>query len=292
MKNLLLLVFIFSVNGLFAQEFNSKIIAKNKVEKISAFTPVPNTNPEYYNEPKGFMHVSDSYFNELGQETKYVCFQCSRASHTKPEDLIITYTYKKGKLVKVRQTGIDTTNVSYLYYPDRFRNLMFTTNDKNERIGLKLVYTDKAGRELKSYELSMQYVTPENNNVHININMSSYINRKRRDFIKANEYSISMNQLKILRLSNNLAQLEACLKQIEKQLITDWMPPIMKFQPYCLYFYDAKGNIAKTITNPEGDFEGKSKEVYYYNEDGLLVKSTSSSAEFTSWRKYRYVFRK
>lgn len=262
---------------LFAQiDFPQDVITKNSIVKASKYLVISKNNPNYYKKPVGLMLQSESLFNIKGQLISTFSQNGADASHSDPKDLRQYYFYKDDKIVRMSRVDFDSTSVEYLYFDKRNLILKTKTNDKNERIGLELIYNDaNNAKELKKIEIDFHNTTELNNSLYIyksNITYSKNI-KKSKDSRKL--FTISKEQLNILKTSIEIEKIENELRAIEKSSAIG----VVNFET--LYIYNQQKQLIKEVSRD-------SKIEYTYNKNGLLISCNNKNKQYSFISKFVY----
>lgn len=274
-------LFVFSQEG-----WNQNVLKKNKVEKVSSYRVVPKTNPDYWTEPVGLMLISEIFFNENGREIKSTCFNCAMASHSDSKDIKKTYFYDNDRLVKMNEIGFDTINIEYLYFENQLKNIELKVNNKGDRIGLNIIELDKQGSELQRKEFDFDSANELNDfNVYCHLTKKIYSENKIEETIQSKSFRISMEDLKIVKASKDLLEIEKAIDNFVKSAKSD------RYKDFTTYFFDTKNTLKKKITRYDFDKSRKDMIKYNYNEKGLLIGTKVRYGVYNGINKYIYKFR-
>jgi YD repeat-containing protein len=262
---------------LFAQiDFPQDVIAKNRIVKASKYLVISKKNPNYYKKPIGLMLQSESTFNIKGQLISTFSPNGADASHSTPKDLKHFYFYKDDKIVRMSRVDFDSISVEYLYFDKRNLISKTKTNDKNERIGLELIYNDaNNGKELKKVDIDFHNTTELNNSLYIyksNIIYSKNI-KKSKDSRKL--FSISKEQLNIFKTSIEIEKIENELSVIEKSSAIG----VVNFET--LFIYNGHKQLIKEVSE-DNTIE------YVYDKRGLLINIINKYKKYSFISKFIY----
>jgi hypothetical protein len=274
-------LFIFSQEG-----WNQNILKKNKVEKVSSYMVVPKTNPDYWTEPIGLMLISENFFNKNGKEIKSICFNCAKASHSDSKDIKKTYFYDNDRLVKMNKIGFDTINIEYLYFENQLKNIELKVNNKGDRVGLNIIELDKQGSELQRKEFDFDSANELNDfEVYYDLTKKMYSENKIEEIIKSKSFRISMEDLKIVKTSKDLLEIEKAIDNFEKSVKSD------RYKDFTTYFFDTKNTLKEKRTRYDSNKSREDVIKYNYNEKGLLIGTKVRYGVLNGINKYIYKFR-
>ena len=287
MKLHFLIFILFQSLFIFSQEKrNEDVMKKNKVEKVSNYMVVPKTNPDYWTEPIGLMLISEIFFNEDGKEIKSNCFNCAISSDSGSNDIYKTYFYENDRLVKMNEIGFDTINVEYLYFEKQLKNIEFKVNNKGDRIGLNFIELDKQGNELKRKEFNFESANELNDfNVYYDLTKKTYSKNKIEETIQYRSFRISLEDLKIVKTSKDLLEIENTINNFEKSIKSD------RYKQFTTYLLGSKNTLMEEITRYDSDKSRKDMIKYNYNEKGLLIGIKVRQGVYNGENKCIYKFR-
>jgi len=287
MKLHFLIFLLFQSLFIFSQEKrNEEVMKRNKVEKVSNYMVVPKTNPDYLTEPVGLMLISEKFFNEDGKEIKSNCFNCAMAENSGFKDVNKTYFYDNDRLVKMNEIGFDTISVEYLYFEKQLKNIELKVNNKGNRIGLNFIELDKQGNELKRKEFSFESANELNDfNVYYDLTKKTYSKNKIEETIQYRSFRISLEDLKIVKTSKDLSEIENTINNFEESIKSD------RYKQFTTYLLDSKNALIEEITQCDSDKSRKDMIKYYYNEKGLLIGIKVRYGVYNGENKYIYKFR-
>ncbi len=266
--------------NVFAQiDFSQDVIAKNKIIKASKYSVLSKENPNYYKKPVGLMLQSESVFDIKGRLISTFSPNGASASHSDSRDLKHYYFYKNDRIVRMSRVDFDSISVEYLYLEKR--NLIFKikTNDKNERIGLELIYNNASNRdELKKIEIDFNYTTDLNHYVHLYISNINYSKNIKTLKESRKLFSIAKEQLNIFKTSieiENIEDIENEISKIERSTVID----DVNFET--LFIYNRQKQLIKEVSED-------STIVYVYDKKGLLVSCNYKNKQYNFISKFIY----
>lgn len=263
--------------NLFAQAyFPQDIIEKNKIIKALKYSVVTKENPNYYKKPVGLMLQSESVFDIKGRLISTFSPKGADASHSDSKDLIQYYFYKDDKIVRMSRVDFDSISVEYLYFDKNNITFKVKTNDRNERIGLELIYNDASNvKEEKKIEIDFHNTTDLNHYANLyksNITYSKDIKTSKQS---RKLFSISKEQLNVFKTSIEIEKIEDQLSTIEKNIPLD----IVNFE--ISYIYNKKKQLIMEVS------EGNTIE-YLYDKRGLLVSFNDKNKKYSFISKFIY----
>lgn len=278
MKNLkIVFVFLFFGFNLFAQmEFNRSIISNNSILKCSEYLVIPKTNPDYYKKPIGLRLNAEFFFDNNGKIIKYFSPDGAEASHSKSKDLKENYFYKDNRIVKMARVGFDSISVEYLYFDERNLICKIMNNDKNERIGLELIYNDTDNKkEVKKIELYFNYTTQLNSYVDFNKSSIAYSKTTKKVNGSRKVMDITTEQLNLFKTSTDIELIENKLIEIEKSKSIDEV----NFK--ILFIYNRQKQLIKEVSE-DSTIE------YVYDKKGLLISCVNKNKQYSFMSKFLY----
>ncbi|TPG35405.1 hypothetical protein [Flavobacterium pectinovorum] len=262
---------------LFAQiDFPDDIIAKNGILKASKYLVLSKKNPNYYKKPVGLMLESEILFDNRGHIISTLNPNGAVASHSDSKDLKQYYFYKDDRIAKMSRVDFDSTSVEYLYFDKKHIILKIKTNDKNERIGLELVYSDLNNvKEVKKLDIDFRYTTDLNHYAYFHKTSITYSKNIKNSKVSRELFSVSKEQLNILKTSTEIEKIENELNNIEKSKSID----VANFGT--LFFYNGQKQLIKELS------DGDTIE-YIYDKNGLLVTCKNKNKHYSSISKFVY----
>lgn len=278
MKNLkIVFVLLFlSFNLLAQKDFNRSIISNNSILKCSEYLVVPKTNPDYYKKPIGLVLKAEFFFDINGNVIKYFSPNGAVTSLSESKDLKEYYIYKDNRIVRMSRVDFDSTSVQYLYFDKRYLICKIKTNDKNERIGIELIYSNSSKeKELKKIEIDFHNTTELNNSVHLDKSNITYSKNIKKLKVSRKLMSISKEQLYALKTSIDIEKIENLLNAIEKSIAID----TVNFET--LSIYNEQKQLIKEVS------EGNTIE-YVYNKKGLLISCIDKNKKYSFKSKFIY----
>lgn len=276
----IILIFLFLSFNLFAQkEFSRSIILKNNIEKCSIYLVIPKTNSNYHKEPIGLELKSEIHFDDKGDMISLFSKNGAVASHSESKDLKEYYFYKDNRIVRLSRVGFYSISVEYLYFEKRNVIYKIKTNNKNERIGLELIYNDFDNKkELKKIEIDFHNSTDENHYANLYNSNMTYYKRIKKSKTSRKLFSISKEQLNLFKTSNEIEKIEYELSEIEKSTAID----VVSFDN--TFIYNDQKQLIKEISD-NGTIE------YLYDKKGLLISSIEKSKKNSFKSKFIYSVR-
>lgn len=263
--------------NLFAQiDFPQDVIAKSRIVKASKYLVISKKNPNYYKKPVGLSLQSESLFNSKGELISTFSPNGADASHSNSKSIKQYYFYKDDKIVRMSRVDFDSISVEYSYFEKR--NLIFKikTNDKNERIGLELIYNDASnGKEFKKIEIDFHNTTDLNHYANLYKSNISYSKNTKISKQSRKLFNISKEQLTIFKTSIDIESIENELSTIEKSTAID----TVNFK--ALFIYNEQKQLIKEVS------EGNTIE-YTYNKKGLLMSCTDKNKKYSFKSKFVY----
>ena len=270
-------ILIFLSFNLFAQiDFSQHIIAKNGIVKATKYSVLSKNNPNYYKKPVGLLLKSENKFDFKGQLISTFSPNGAVASHSDSKDLRQYYFYKDDRIVRMSRVDFDSISIAYSYFDKR--NLIFKikTNDKNERIGLELIYNDASnGKEFKKIEIDFHNTTDLNHYANLYKSNISYFKNTKISKQSRKLYGISKKQLNIFKTSIDIENIENELSAIEKSTAID----TVNFKT--LFIYNEQKQLIKEVS------EGNTIE-YAYNKKGLLINCIDKNKKYSFKSKFIY----
>lgn len=278
MKNLKI-AFILMLLGfnVFAQvDFPQDIIAKNSIVKASKYLVISKKNPNYYKNPVGLILQSETLFDNRGHLISIFSPNGAVASHSNSKDLKQYYFYKNDKIVRMSRVDFDSISVEYLYFDKKNMIFKIKTNDKNKRIGLELIYINPSnGKEVKKLEIDFHNTTELNNSVHLNNSNITYFKSIKRSKDSRKLFSISKEQLDILKTSIEIENIENELSKIEKSTVIDEV----NFETS--FIYNKQNQLIKEVSK-DSTIE------YVYDKKGLLISCVNKNKQYSFRSKFMY----
>ncbi|WP_123924616.1 MULTISPECIES: hypothetical protein [unclassified Flavobacterium] len=270
-------ILIFLSFKLFAQmDFPRDIIEREKITKVSQYLVIPKTNPNYYKKPIGLMLKSETRFDNKGHVVSVFSPNGVVASHSDSKDLKQYYFYKEDKIVRISRVDFDSISVEYVYFDKKNIIFKIKTNDKNERIGLELIYNDLSnGKELKKIEIDFHNTTDLNHYANLYITNITYSKNIKNSKISRKLFSISKEQLNILKTSTEIEKIENELNQIESSSY------ISNVNFETLYLYNQQKQLIKEVSE-DNTIE------YFYNQKGLLISYINKNKQYSFISKFIY----
>jgi YD repeat-containing protein len=273
----IILVFLFLSFITFAQkDFNRSIISNNSILKCSEYQVIPKNNPDYYKKPVGLMLKAEFFFDINGNVIKYFSPNGAVTSLSESKALKEYYIYKDNRIVKMYRVDFDSISVEYLYF--KKRNLIFKIkiNDKNERIGLELIYSNSSNeKELKKIEIDFHNSTDENHYANIYNSNLTYYKRIKKSKTSRKLFSISKEQLNLFKTSIEIEKIENELSVIEKNNALD----VVNFETS--FIYNNQKQLIKEVS------ESNTIE-YVYNKKGLLISCIDKNKKYSFKSKFIY----
>lgn len=269
MKNIkitfVLLLFSFK---LFAQiDFLQDVIAKNGIVKASKYLVMSKKNPNYYKKPVGLILQSESVFDIKGRLVSIFSPNGAVASRSDSKDIKQYFFYKEDKILRISRVDFDSTSVEYLYFEKRNLILKTKTNNKNERIGLELIYNDaNNGKELKKIEIDFHNTTDLNHYANLYKSNMTYSKNIKTSKQSRKLFSISKEQLNVFKTSIEVEKIENELSTIEKSTAID----VANFQT--LFIYNEQKQLIKEVSED-------SKIEYTYDKNGLLISCNNKNKQ-------------
>lgn len=278
MKNIkiafILMLFSFK---LFAQkDFNRSIISNNSIFKCSQYSVIPKTNPDYYEKPIGLMLKADFFFDINGNVIKYFSPNGAVNSLSEYKDLKEYYIYKDNRIVKMSRVDFDSISVEYLYFDNVNKVYKIKTNDKNERIGLELIYKKADNeKEVKKIEIDFHNTTQLNSFVYFNKSNIAYSKNIKKVSDSRKLVNITTEQLNLFRTSTNLELIENELLNMDKSNFID------EVHFKALFIYNNKKQLVKET------LDGNTIE-YFYSDKGLLISRVDKNKNYSFKSIYIY----
>lgn len=262
---------------LFAQiDFPQDVIVKNGIIKASKYLVISKKNPNYYKKPVGLMLQSENVFDNKGHLISTFSPNGAVASHSDSKDLKQYYFYKDDKIVRMSKVDFDSTSVEYLYFDKKNIIFKIKTNDKNERIGLELIYRDAInGKESKKVEIDFHNITDLNHYATIYKSNLTYFKSIKKLKISRKLFSISKEQLYLFKTSTDIENLENELSRIENSTFID----VVNFGT--TFTYNKQKQLIKEVS------EDNTVE-YVYNKKGLLISCNNKNKGHSFKSKYIY----
>lgn len=262
---------------LFAQiDFPKDVIAKNGIVKVSKYLVISKNNPNYYKKPVGLMLQSETLFDNKGHVISVFSQNGAVASHSDSKDLKQYYFYKDDKIVRMSRVDFDSISVEYLYFDKKNITFKIKTNDKNERIGLELIYNDSNnGEEIKKLEIDFHNTTELNNSVNLYKSTITYAKNIKKLKVSRKLINISKEQLNTLKTSIEIEKIENEFSKIEKSTVID----DVNFET--LFIYNRQKQLIKEASE-ESTIE------YVYDKKGLLISCTNKNKQYSFISKFIY----
>lgn len=262
---------------LFAQiDFPQDVIAKNGIVKASKYLVISKKNPNYYKKPVGLMLQSEILFDSRGRLISTCSPNGAVASRSDSKDIKQYYFYKEDKIIRISRIDFDSTSIEYLYFEKRNLILKTKTNDKNERIGLELIYNDTSnGKELKKIEIDFHNTTDLNHYANLYKSNITYSKNIKTSKQSRKLFSISKEQLNIFKTSIEIENIENELSAIEKSNAID----VVNFKT--LFIYNEQKQLIKEVSE-DSEIE------YTYNKKGLLISYSNKNKQYNFISKFVY----
>ncbi len=277
MKNIKI-TFILMLFGfkLFSQkDFSKSIISNNNILRCSEYSVVPKTNSDYYKKLIGLKLKAEYFFDVDGNVIKYFSPSGAVASHSKPKDLKEYYFYKDNRIIKMSRMNFDSISVEYLYFDKLNLTYKIKTDDKNERIGLEIIYNDDRGKEIKKIEIDIHNTSKTNNYAYFYKTDIIYSKNKKSVKVSRKLINILGIQYYLFKSSINVELIEKELVEIEKSKFIDEVNAIT------LYFYNNQKQLVKETT-------GGRTIKYFYDKKGLLISRIDKIKNYSFKSKYDY----
>lgn len=275
----------FNVHGQLSQ-WTRRIITRNKIETVSVFQKVPKTNPEYYNEPQGFMAISETKFDFSGRVVEdickncAICFDCNRPD----SDIDEKYYYEKGNLIRKEISRFERS--TKLFYYDTLKNRILEIGlDKNrERNSVKVVYLNSEGKEISGYEIDFENASIRDDSViQIFVTKFSAEYKKQSKTLKEFSYGFGTNiDRQRFEIFKNSSDIETICKIFE---ILDYRH--LQLRRHTTTYYDDAGNELKKVDETDGTTINE----YRRDKRGLILTEFTYWPKFTAKYVYRYKFR-
>jgi hypothetical protein len=278
MKNMKITIILMLLSfKLFAQiDFPQDIIAKNRIVKASKYLVISKKNPNYYKNPVGLVLKAESVFENKGRLVSTFSPNGAVASHFESIDLKQYYFYKDDKIAKMSRVDFDSISVEYLYFEKRNLILLTKTNNKNERIGLELIYNDANNRkELKRMEIDFHNTTDLNHYANLYESNITYSKNIKISKQSRKLFSVSKEQLNIFKSSFEIEKIENELNEIKKGIAID----VVNFETS--FIYNKQKQLIKEIS------VGSVIE-YIYDKKGLIKKCIDKRKKYSIILKFVY----
>jgi hypothetical protein len=274
--------------GLLGQpsELDKEVIKKNRVRDVLVYTRVPQTNPDYFVEPKGLMLISETTFDNEGRVTQSNCKNCYIVSHRDEgccADVIQKFVYKNDRLLKIDVMDFYKSTSLFFYDTINNRTLVLGLDRNDERNKSKIEYFDNHGREISTLEIDFDNIWVKGDTVYqvfIRKTMTTYTQQTKttEEFGQAFGSNIALVNFNTFKNSNDIDEIEKTFNSIDISFL--------KSRNKLITYYDDKGREQKIVDG----YDGTTLITYTRDKNGLIKKVQKVMPKYTFEHEYQYKF--